>query len=60
MISYYCNVLAERILPSPSHLSGAFLRSFRLRGYGHAPSTHTKNPSEICDLSVNIYHGTGS
>ena len=43
-----------------AHLSGAFCVVTQSRWNPIAPSFHHKNHSEICDLSVNKYWGTGS
>ena len=43
-----------------AHLYGAFCVVTQSRWNPIAPSFHHKNHSEICDLSVNKYWGTGS
>ncbi len=49
---------AARKITSVSHLSGAFEVVARSQCDGIAPSRRLQNPSEICDLSVNIFYGT--
>ena len=58
-VSYTTNALPQKITYA-SQLSGAFEVVARLQCHRIAPSRQLQNPSEICDLSVNIYYGTGS
>ncbi len=43
-----------------SHLLGAFEAAARSQCTGIAPSRRLQNPTKICDLSLNIFYGTGS
>ncbi len=43
-----------------SHILGAFETGARSQCYSIDPSLRFQNHTKICDLSVNIYYGTGS